>query len=50
MAITFRLEKSGRPPLYLNKFAFFFAVCAFVMIIKASIDIPRENKQENGRE
>lgn len=45
MAITFRVEKSGRQPRTLNIFAFFFALCALVMAVKTGIDASRESKQ-----
>ncbi|MGA7793899.1 MAG: DUF3592 domain-containing protein [Candidatus Acidiferrales bacterium] len=45
MAITLRVEKAGRPPRTLIIFAFFFALCALVMIVKTGIDAYRENKQ-----
>jgi Protein of unknown function (DUF3592) len=45
MAITFRVQKSGRPPRYLSVFVFFFALCALVMIVKTGIDTYPENKQ-----
>jgi hypothetical protein len=45
MAITFRVEKAGRPPRALRVFAFFFALCALAMTVKTGIDAYRENKQ-----
>ncbi len=44
MAITLRVEKTGRSPAYLSVLGFFFGLCALVAILKTGIDTYQEAK------
>jgi hypothetical protein len=44
MAITIKLEKSGRSIGYLSVLGFLFLLCTLAMIVKIAVDTYRENK------